>query len=247
MSSEAEETWNVIALGFDTPDAVAIAGLQRVFGIDQVTAERVVRSTPRAVKHDVTREIALWYGAALAGIDGRYELQPSADAFSQTSAGEHVSPNASHSARPSAPPVASPSDRPEWLAGSREFAAPAVRSNALSSGLEIDVERSQRSIGLGNQDPRGRSIEVARASMSTPPPGASQSLPPPRKTFSTAPPPQQTPSRTGEWVLLGVGAVLIALGFAYGLSSSRIFIVAPLLQGVGALLSARAVWKLFSK
>jgi len=243
MSSEHDdETWNVIALGFDVPDATAILDLQRVFGIDEAAAARVVRSTPRAVKHDVTREVALWYGAALAGIGGRYELQPSADAFSTTSAGEHVSPNVSASDRPNF----SSSAPPEWLASSHEFAATGLRHAPPSSGLEIDVARSQRSMALGNHDPRGRSIEVARASLSSPPPGASQSLPPPRRTFSTAPPAPAITSRAGGWTLLAVGVLLIVGGFAYGLSPSSNFIVAPLLKGVGALLSARAGWKLYS-
>lgn len=247
MSTEADETWNVIALGFDSPDTEAVAGLQRVFGIDAVTAERVVRSTPRAVKHDVTREVALWYGAALAGIGGRYELQPSADAFSQTSAGEHVSPVVSASGRP----VASSSAPPAWLAGSSEFAAPAARHQSLGSGLEIDTSRSDRPMALGNHDPRGRSIEVARASMSTPPPGASQSLPPPRRAYSagasTPPPAASKPSAAGERTLLGVGVAMLAVGLILGRLRTPLLWLAPVLMAVGVLLAVRGAWKLYSK
>lgn len=240
MSGETSETWNVIALGFDAPDEVVIDGLQRVFGVDYETAQRVVRSTPRAVKHDVPRETALWYGQALAAIGGRYELQPSANAFIQTSAGEHVSPTLrrAHGVVP------------EQLEAPGQIGAEAMIGEAVESGLEIDMMRSQRPVKLGNRDARDddKGLVIARAGVSSRPPAGSQSLPPPRAGYSLPPSPKERSRRTGPSIVLGIGVTLFVLGVVGGSTYlvGPLRIGAPILQAVGALLFARGAWKLFT-
>lgn len=229
------ETWNVIALGFDAPDAVVVDGLQRMFGVDRETAVRVLRSTPRAVKHDVSREVALQYAQALAAIGGRYELQPSSDAFMETSAGEHVSPvlRKAHSGIV-----------PDHLEAPGQIGAEYSLGDDGISGLEIDVAHAQRTVHQGNADPRQGKKEIARASMSSFPPAASQSLPPPRMTYSLPPPAEPTPPDRSVLLLI-VGVLLIAISVI----GARTFLVGelaigdPVLKAVGGLLLARGIWK----
>lgn len=241
MSDQTSDTWNVIVLGFDAPEALVIDGLQRVFGVDYETAQRLARSTPRAVKHDVPREMALWYAEALSSIGGRYELQPSADAFIQTSTGEHVSPTLrrAHGVVP------------EHLESPGQIGAEAMLGEARGSGLEIDVARSQRAVTLGNRDPRDKDKEVviARAGVSSRPPPASQSLPPPRAGYSLPPPPKAKSPQLGPTILLGLGVVLFLTGVIGGSTffTGPLRIGAPVFQAVGALLTARGAWKLFAR
>ncbi len=53
-----------------------IPGLQRVFGIDQKTAERIAQSLPRVVKRRVTLDVAAQYAEALREIGAEVQLRP---------------------------------------------------------------------------------------------------------------------------------------------------------------------------
>lgn len=54
-----------------------IPGLQRLFGIDQEAALKVVRSVPCVVRNRVTLEVAERYAEALRSLGGEVELRPS--------------------------------------------------------------------------------------------------------------------------------------------------------------------------
>ncbi len=54
-----------------------IPGLQRLFGIDQEAALKVVRSLPRAVRTSVSREVAERYAEALRSLGGEVEVRAS--------------------------------------------------------------------------------------------------------------------------------------------------------------------------
>lgn len=233
------ETWNVIALGFDASDADVVDGLQRVFGIDRETAVRVLRSTPRAVKHDVPRELALMYGEALSAIGGRYELQPSSDAFMETSAGEHASPvlRKAHGGVV-----------PDHLEAPGQIGAEYSLGDEAMSGLEIDVAHAQRTVQQGNADPRQGRKEIARASMSSFPPAASQSLPPPRMTYALPPAAEPSPpDRSGLLLIVGVLLIVISVIGARTFLVGDLAIGDPVLKAVGGLMLARGIWKRLSK
>ncbi len=255
----ASETWNVIALGFDGPESMTIDGQQRAFGIDHEMALRVARSVPRAVKHDVSYEVAVQYALALEAIGGRYELQPSSQAFMETSAGEHVSPviapqRMTSSIPPSFAHAEQPARRslhaivPDRMEAPDQIGSEHVLGDHVASGLEIDVVRAQRHVDQGTVDARRKPIEIARAGMSSWPPSASQSLPPPRAVYATLP--NKPASSTLSHVWLIAGGVLL---FVVGVVGSRTFFVgttaiaAPVLEGVGALLFARGIWTRLSK
>lgn len=239
MSGEINETWNVIVLGFDAPEDFVVDGLQRVFGVDVETAQRLVRSTPRAVKHDVPGEVALWYGQALAEIGGRYELQPSGDAFVQTSAGEHVSPTLRRAS----------SAVPEHLEVPGQIGAEFTIGDDQDSGLAIDTARAQRKVTQGHGEAKESDEPTARASMSSFPAAPSQSLPPPRMGYVQPPPPkpQRSPA-TGGWLLAVLGVALFAVGVIFRADfTNDLAIASPLLKVVGALLLVRGAWTLFTK
>lgn len=236
-----DDTWNVIVLGWDAPDEVVIAGLQREFGVDPATAQRLTRATPRAVKHDVPREVALRYGAALSAIGGRYELQPSDSAFMETSAGEHVSPVVHIPRQAALPRDMAVSDSSESFAmDSRHFSLHADHN----ASVDIDVAASQRVMTQGNKDSRGKPISIARAEFSSFPPGASQSLPPPRVPLSRSLPPEpQVPATRNGTPLIVAGVALWVLSVvARSFFVDDLAMVGPVLKGVGGLLAARGVW-----
>jgi len=56
-----------------------IPGLQRVFGIDQKTAEQIAQNLPRVVKRRVTLEVAAQYAEALREIGAEVQLRPCQD------------------------------------------------------------------------------------------------------------------------------------------------------------------------
>lgn len=240
VTGQAEETWNVIALGFDAPDAVVVDGLQRLFGIDYEAAQRLVRSTPRAVKHDVPHELALRYCAALSELGGRYELQPSTDAFLETSAGEHTSPV-----------VRRPHHgvTPDHMEAPGQIGAEYSLGDGAVSGLEIDMARSQRSVRQGNEDPRKQATPIARADYASIPPGASQSLPPPRMTYAmpTSNVPERPAGRGVVLIVLGVALIVGAVIGARSVLIGELAIAVPVLKGVGALFLARGLWARLSK
>lgn len=245
VSGNEAGTWNVIVLGWDAPDDVVIAGLQREFGVDALTAQRLARATPRAVKHDVPRELALRYGAALSAIGGRYELQPSHNAFMETSAGEHVSPvQIPRQARvPRDLPVTTSTDASAM--DSRHFSLHPDHE----ASVDIDVSASQRVMKQGNQDARGKPISIARVEYSSFPPGASQSLPPPRVPLSRSlpPEPQGTSSRNGTpLIVIGVALWVFSV-VARSFLVDDLAMAGPVLKAVGGLLAARGIWIRLSK
>ena len=245
MSGNEADTWNVIVLGWDAPDEAVIAGLQREFGVDVLTAQRLARATPRAVKHDAPREVALRYGAALSAIGGRYELQPSNNAFMETSAGEHVSPVQIPRAAALPRELAAAMSTDVSAMDSRHFSLHADHE----ASMEIDVAASQRVMKQGNQDSRGKPISIARVDNSSFPPGVSQSLPPPRvpPSRSLPPEPQEKPSRNGTpLIVIGVALWVFSV-VARSFLVDDLAVAGPVLKGVGGLLAARGIWIRLSK
>lgn len=79
-----------------------IPGLQRVFGIDQKTAEQIARNLPRVVKRRVTLEVAAQYAEALREIGAEVQLRPCEN-------GSNLSQSTPPAARVSASSIPSPS------------------------------------------------------------------------------------------------------------------------------------------
>jgi hypothetical protein len=191
------------------------------------------------VKHDVPRELALMYCEALAAIGGRYELQPSSDAFMETSAGEHVSPvlRRAHSGMV-----------PDHLEAPGQIGAEYSLGDDGVSGLEIDVARATRTVRQGNADPRQGATEIARASMSSFPPAASQSLPPPRMTYARPPVTEAAPpDRSALLMFLGVSMIVLSVIGARTFLVGELAIGDPVLKAVGGLFLVRGLWVRLAK
>jgi hypothetical protein len=112
-------SFDVVVSGFDRRTEPTVQGLQRVFGLDQLTAEALVRELPVVVQRGVNRVRAEHYQRALLSIGARVTLKDRERLATSTDAANSVPLMAAETALPATRAEAE-------RAADRDSSAPAV-------------------------------------------------------------------------------------------------------------------------
>ncbi|HMJ10596.1 MAG TPA: hypothetical protein VK524_04270 [Polyangiaceae bacterium] len=177
------ERYDIYLRGFSSSEP-AVAGLQRVFGIDPKRAAELVRSLPRVIKREVPSEQAERYQQALSSLGADFELRRSPIRPQRMIA---VLGSTRNEELELPGPASSPPARAAVLAVADSWVEPAI------SSARTAVEGA--SIAPAAVELEARDVRTLGATWSESPPAPSRSLGDTLSEAPAAPPPPSAPPR----------------------------------------------------